>query len=314
MPLDPVLEEMFKTMPQLANFQMWALTPEQARGAFKKLCQFAGPEAVPIGKVTAAEVPSETGAIKLRIYTPVAGGAEALPGIVFYHGGGFVIGDLDCYDGLCRTLANESGCRVVAVDYRLAPEHPFPAAVDDSFAALQWIEKNASSIGIDANALAVAGDSAGGNLAAVMALLAKEKGGPKIAFQLLIYPVTSLNAGTRSAQQFGAGYFLDLATVDWFRGHYVPEGTDHSDAKLSPLHAADFANLPPAYIVTAGFDPLHDEGVHYADKLKAAGVSIRHVDYPTMVHGFFSMQGWLPLAREAIAAAAQAAKEALTKA
>ncbi len=255
MPLDSTLQDLFRSMPQLASFQMWALSPDQARGAFKKMCQFAGAESVPIGKITNVDVPSESGDIPLRIYTPVAGGAEALPGIVFYHGGGFVIGDLDCYDGVCRTLANESGCRVVSVDYRLAPEHPFPAAVDDAFAALQWIEKNAASIGIDANALAVAGDSAGGNLAAGMALLAREKGGPKIAFQLLIYPVTSFSADTRSSQQFGAGYFLDLATVDWFRGHYIPKGMDHNDVKLSPLNAADFTGLPPAYIVTAGFEP-----------------------------------------------------------
>ena len=299
-------------MPQMANFPMWSLSPDQARAAFKKFCQFAGPEGVPIGKVEDIETTGTEVPVKLRIYTPVAAGSEGLPAILFYHGGGFVIGDLDAYDALCRSLANESGCRVVAVDYRLAPEHKFPAAVDDAFSALKWVEAHASDIGIDANRIAVAGDSAGANLAAVMTQMVKEKGGPKIGFQLLIYPIASMNGQTRSQQQFGAGYFLDLATVDWFRAHYVPQGVDIADVRLSPLAATDFRGLPPAYVVTAGLDPLHDEGAAYAAKLKEAGVTVKHMDYPSMVHGFFSMQGLVPLAREAVAAAAGAVKEALS--
>ncbi|MCH8858502.1 MAG: alpha/beta hydrolase [Proteobacteria bacterium] len=221
------------------------------------------------------------------------------------------VGDLDCTDPLCRTLANESGCKVISVDYRLAPEHPFPAAVEDGYAALKWIEANGPSLGIDPNRIAVAGDSAGGNLAAVTCLTAKEKGGPHIAFQLLIYPQTSMRHGSASAKAFGTGYMLNQPTLDWFYGHYVPKGANPDDARLSPLNAEDLSGLPPAYVVTAGFDPLRDEGGAYAAKLKQAGVTVTHIDYPTMIHGFFNMQGLVPLAPEAIGAAARAVKDAL---
>ncbi len=245
--------------------------------------------------------------------TPVAAGGDPLPAIVFYHGGGFVLGDLDCYDPICRSLANESGCRVVAVDYRLAPEHPFPAAVEDCFAALKWVENNAAAIGVDANRIAVAGDSAGGNLAAVTALAAKEKGSPSLGFQLLIYPAAAASLDTASAQAYGRGYFLDLPTITWFMKQYAPK-PDANDPRLIPMAAKDVSGLPPAYIVTAGLDPLHDGGQAYAEKLKAAGVKVTHVDYPTMIHAFFNMQNFLPVAREAIAAAAKAVKDAFAQA
>jgi len=232
-----------------------------------------------------------------------------LPAIIYFHGGGFVVGDLACYDGLCRALANESGCRVISVDYRLAPEFPFPAAVEDCFAAVTLIEENATDLGVDPNGLAVAGDSAGGNLAAVVSQLAKEKGSPRIGFQLLIYPTTKINFET-SERNFSAGFFLDSRTIDWFRNHYVPPGTE-ADPRLSPLDAKDVTGLPPAYIVTAGFDPLHEEGVAYAEKLKQAGVKVMQVDYPSMIHGFFSMPGLIPMASEAIRAAAHAVRDAL---
>ena len=314
MPLDPVIQAIFDQMPQLANFQMWRMTPAEARTEFKKLCQFASPSAAPIGKTSHVEAQGPGGPIPLRLYTPVAAGGDALPAIVFFHGGGFVIGDLDCYDALCRTLANDSGCKIVSVDYRLAPEHPFPAAVEDAYAALKWVEKNGPSLGIDPNRLAVAGDSAGGNLAAVSCLTAKEKGGPRVAFQLLIYPVTSLHHDSDSAKAFGQGYMLNQPTIDWFYGHYVPGNADRDDPRLSPVNAKDVAGLPPAYVVTAGFDPLRDEGRAYAEKLKAAGVAVTHMDYPTMIHGFFNMQGLVPLATEAIGASGRAVKDALDKA
>jgi acetyl esterase len=296
-------------MPQLAHFPTWERTPAQAREEFKWLCHLADPRESPIGKTEDVSASGPLGPIPVRIYTPVASGSAALPAIIYFHGGGFVVGDLDCYDGLCRALANESGCRVLSVDYRLAPEFPFPAAVEDCLAAATWIEANAPDLGVDPNRLAVAGDSAGGNLAAVTCLLAKEKGKPSIDFQLLIYPTTRIGT-SGSERNFSAGFFLDSRTIEWFRQHYVPPGTE-SDPRLSPLDATDLAGLPPAYIVTAGFDPLREEGAAYAERLKQAGVKVMQVDYPTMIHGFFSMPGLIPLASEAIRAAAHAARDAL---
>ncbi|HEY4266448.1 MAG TPA: alpha/beta hydrolase [Micropepsaceae bacterium] len=314
MPLDPTIQALFQQMPQLTNYPIWEKTPAEARAAFKALCQFANPKAAAIGKTEDISAPGPAGPVPLRIYTPVAAGTTALPGIVYFHGGGFVLGDLDCYDGLCRALANESGCRVVSVEYRLAPEHPFPAAVEDCFAAAKWVEQHAPDLGIDPNRLAIAGDSAGANLAAVTCLLAKaNKLTPHIAFQLLIYPVTHFERAA-SIRPFGSGYFLENRTIDWYRDLYVPGDADASDPRLSPLKAKDVSGLPPAYIVTAGFDPLRDEAIAYADRLKQAGVTVNHVDYPSMIHGFFSMQGFIPLSIEAIGAAAHAVRDALNDA
>jgi acetyl esterase len=311
MPLDPTLEELFEQMPHLANAQFWRMTPEEARAEYARLAALANPTAPSIGKIEDIEAPGPAGPIALRLYTPVAGPGTALPAIVFFHGGGFVVGDLDSHDALCRTLANESGCRLIAVDYRLAPENPFPAAVEDCFAAVSWVGANASDIGADPNRIAVAGDSAGGNLAAVMCHLARPKTEPLIDFQLLIYPSTSFRHDSPSVMTFGSGYVLNQATIEWSVSHYIPKDADRGDIRLSPIAAPDLKGLPPAYIVTAGFDPLHDEGAAYADKLKAAGVPVTHVDYPTMVHGFCNMQGVLPLAAEAVAAAGRAVKDGL---
>jgi acetyl esterase len=316
MALDPAIQALFQQMPKFPAYPFWEKPPEDARRAFRNFCAFADPNAGPIGKIEtidpktsetapAADVPG------LRIYTPVAAGGAALPAILYFHGGGFVLGDLDCYDGLCRALANESGCRVISVDYRLAPEHPFPAATEDAFAALSYVEANASDLGIDPNRIVVAGDSAGANIATVTALRAKEnKGNPHIAFQLLIYPITDFRDPS-APHIFGFGYALDDRAIAWFDTLYVPAGTDRADPRLSPLAAADLADLPPALIVTAGFDPLRGQGAAYVEKLKSAGVEVSYVDYPTMIHGFFSMPGLIPLAAEAIAAAAQAVKTAL---
>jgi acetyl esterase len=310
MPLDPMIQALFASMPNLASYPVWEKSPAEARETFKQFCRLAEPKSVAIGKTEDVKAPGPGGDLVLRIYTPVAAGGEALPAIVYLHGGGFVVGDLDCYDSLCRTLANEASCRVISVDYRLAPEHPFPAAVEDCFAALKWIEANAPDLSVDANRLAVAGDSAGANLAAVMCLLAKQnRGTPQIAFQLLIYPATRV--GLKSAYAFGSGYFLDSRTIERFHGYYVPNTADPADPRLSPLEAKDVSALPPAYIVTAGFDPLRDEAIAYAEKLKQAGVTVTQVDYPTMIHGFFSMPGWIPLAGQAIMAAAHAVRDGL---
>jgi acetyl esterase len=312
MALDPLIRSLTEQLPKLADLQVWKLSPERARVEFKKLCTLAEQNMAPIGRMEDVEAAGANGVIPLRVYTPVAAGGSALPGIVYYHGGGFVLGDLDCFDSICRALADSSGCRVVSVDYPLAPEHPFPAAVENSFAALKWIEANASQLGIDPNRIAVAGDSAGGNLAAVTSQLAKSASGPQIAFQLLFYPITTMRPDSPSSFAFSPS-LIRAPAINWFYSHYVPQETEeHSrDPRLSPLLSEDLSGLPPAYIVTAGLDPLHDEGVAYADKLKGAGVKVRHVDYPTMIHGFFSMPSLIPLASEALSAAGGAVREAL---
>jgi acetyl esterase len=286
------------------------MSPDQAREEFKTLCLMSAQNPAPIGKIENIEAEGPEGPIPLRVYTPVAAGSSSLAAIVYFHGGGFVLGDLDCYDAICRGLAESSGCKVISVDYRLAPEHPFPAAIEDCLAALKWVEKHASDLSVDPNRIAVAGDSAGGNLAAAVTQQSKGKGGTHIAFQLLLYPITSLHADLPSNFAF-AGNVLTQPPVNWFYSQYVPHDADSSDPRLSPLRAKDLSGLPPAYIVTAGFDPLHDEGVAYADALKGAGVKVRHIDYPTMIHGFFSLQSLIPLATEALSAAGNAVKDAL---
>jgi len=310
MPLDPSVKALFQQAPQLPDFPFWSMSVPEARAAFSALCKMGSPTDVPIGKVETIEIPGPAGAIAARVYTPVAAGGEALPAIVFFHGGGFVLGDLDCYDPLARMLTNESGCRLIAVDYRLAPEHVFPAAVDDCYGAFKWVEGNAPALGVDATRIAVAGDSAGGNLAAAAVLMAKEKGAGPPAFQLLMYPALSADLQSGSAQEFAQGYFLGLQAIAWFMRHYAPN-PDPGDYRLIPMSAKDVSGLPPTLIITAGCDPLRDGAKAYAGRLKAAGVKVTYVDYPTMIHSFFSMANFLPVAREAIAAAGKAVKDAL---
>jgi len=314
MSLDVHVKALLDQMKAMAMPKMWELGPQAARAAMK-MGIFRGSDA-PIGRIEERTIPGPAHAIPVRVYTPTDAKAQTLPGLVFFHGGGFVIGDLDTHDDLCRCLANGSGCRVVSIDYRLAPEHPFPAAVEDCFAATRYVAAHASEFGVDPTRLAVGGDSAGGNLAAVVSQLARSEHGPAIAFQLLIYPVTQLGASqeTRSMRENAKGYFLEKEGMDWFTRLYAPDAAHRSDPRLSPLLATDLAGLPPAYVITAGFDPLRDEGKAYADKLDAAGVPVTYVNYPGMVHGFFSMRGLIPKAREAVAAAAAAVREGVTEA
>jgi len=306
MALDVNVRALLDQMKAAALPKLWELAPPAARAAMKSRL-LTGKE-TPVGKVENVKIPGPAGDIPLRVYTPLDAKDALLPGLVFFHGGGFVIGDLDTHDDLCRCLANGSFCRVVAVDYRLAPEHPFPAAVDDCWAATRWISEHAGDFGI-VGPVAVGGDSAGGNLAAVIAQLAKADG-PRIAFQLLIYPVTQLGRPEMPSMEENAkGYFLERESMQWFTRMYCPDAAQRTDPRLSPLIAKDLSGLPPAYVATAGFDPLRDEGKAYADKLDAAGVSVTHVNYPGMIHGFFSLRGLIPKAREAVAAAAAAVRE-----
>ena len=307
MALDQHVRALLDQMAALKLPKSWEIGPQAAR-ATMKLGIFRKTD-TPIGKVEDRDISGPGGKLAVRIYTPVSTSSSILSGLVFFHGGGFVLGDLDTHDDLCRVLSNESGFRIVSVDYRLAPEHPFPAAVEDCYAATHWVAANAPELGIDSRKLAVGGDSAGGNLAAVVSQLARE-GGPAIAFQLLIYPVAQLGApDTPSMRENAKGYFLEKEGMDWFTRLYAPDKEHRNDPRLSPLRCADLSCLPPAYLITAGFDPLRDEGRAYADALDKAGVPVTHVNYPGMVHGFFSMRGFIPKAREAIAAAAAAMRE-----
>lgn len=307
---DSFVRSLLQRLPQLAHYEMWRKTPQDARADFRKLMQFASPNVSVVGKVENLVASVAGRNIPLRLYTPMTAPAAPCPAIVFMHGGGFVLGDLDSYDPLCRALTNGSGCRLISVDYRLAPEHPFPAGVDDCYDAVSWVAKNAAPLGIDPARIAVVGDSAGGNLAAVTCLLARDRGGPHIAFQALIYPTTSL-AASRSKTEFAAALLLNQPTMDWFFGHYLPKGTDMHDMRVSPLSAKDHSNLPPAYVVTAGLDPLRDEGIAYAHALEDSGVKTQLVDYPAMIHGFFGLPGLIPLADNAVATAGAALRAGL---
>jgi len=313
MPLDPQVKAILDQLAENPPPPMDQTTPEEARAFYRAMGALTDPQDVPIGKTSDAAVPGPAGDIPVRIYKPVAAGGEALPCLIYYHGGGFVIGDLETHDKLCRMLANESDCVVVAVDYRLAPEHKFPAAVEDAYAAARYVEENAEEFGVDPNRLAVGGDSAGGNLAAVVALMAKEKGAPTLRFQLLIYPTVSGNEETPSVRENGEGYLLEKRTMDWFFAQYTDSPGQKDDPRLAPLRAGDLEGLPPAFVITAGYDPLRDEGLQYADKLRAAGVKTDYKNYDSMVHGFFTMAGILDLSKEAIAEAGDKLKTALAE-
>lgn len=309
--LDPILDALIKQMAAAGQPKMWEVSPTQARAMFSATREAMGVQTGPIGKIDSVEIPGPGGPLAARVYTPVGAVGRVTPACVYFHGGGWVIGDLDSHDGICRALANESGARVVAVDYRLAPENKFPAAFDDAYAAVVWAEKNAVEQSFNPNRIAVAGDSAGGNLAASVAIHAKAKGGPQIAFQALLYPVTQARAQTGSMAELATGYFLERAGMDWFCDQYIEPTTDLNDPRLSPLAAKDVAGVAPAMVVVAGFDPLKDEGKDYAAKLKAAGVDVRLVEYPTMIHGFLGMGAVLPQAGEALKEIGQAMAKAL---
>jgi acetyl esterase len=245
----------------------------------------------------------------LRLYRPVKN--ETLPALVYFHGGGWTIGDIDTHDVLCRQLAVGARCVVVSVDYRLAPEYPFPAAVDDCFAATRYVAENAEKLKV--RGIAVGGDSAGGNLAAVVSLLARDAGGPPLAFQLLVYPATDQRLGSSSHERNAQGYLLTRDSIDFFRRAYLPDEDDWLDWRASPLLAKSHADLPPALVITAGYDPLLDEGRAYAERLQAAGVAVDYREYTDMVHGFILFGGVLDTANAAVADCCAALRGAFEK-
>jgi acetyl esterase/lipase len=314
MPLDPQAEVVIGLVKDAGLPEFWQLTPDQAREQYLGRATKLAPKEQ-IYRSVDRRIPGPGSELPIRVYQPrEAKPGELLPVLVWFHGGGFVIGDLDTHDPACRVLANQADCMVVAVDYRLAPEFKFPAAVEDSMATLRWVALHARELGGDPARIAVGGDSAGGNLAAVCALLARNEGHPRLAFQLLLYPCTAPEPETPSHRKFAEGYVLTRKTITWFYKQYVHGPKEHSDFRFAPLVADDLSSLPPALVLVAGFDPLRDEGVEYARRLIEAGNRVTLANYEGMIHGFFLMGGALDAAKRAAAQSAQALKEAFAAA
>jgi acetyl esterase len=270
------------------------------------------PRPVWMARVEAMEIPGPAGAIGARLYVPpVPTGPRLRPLLVYYHGGGWVIGDLETHDNPCRFLAAHSGAAVLAIDYRLAPEHPFPAAVEDAWAAYAWVLDNADDLGFYAGRIGVGGDSAGGNLAAAVCLRARDRGARPPAMQLLIYPVTQVGEELPSRQRFDEGFLLTRRSMDFFEEKYLPNRADHADPRVSLLKAGDLSGLPPAYLATAGFDPLRDEGELYALRMRDAGVRVNLRRHPALVHTFANLTAICPSARWAMLEAAAALRAGL---
>ena len=309
--LEPDVQLLLAMMERQNNPPIETLPPPVAREAVLHQSQaFAGPE-IAVKEVRDLEVDGAAGPIKARHYVPAEGGGPH-PLIVYYHGGGFVICDLDTHDAPCRLLCKYAGAHVLSIDYRLAPEHPFPAAIEDSSAALRWAFDHVEELGADPNRIAVGGDSAGGNIATGMALLGRQGENPMPHFQLLIYPVTDFANHSSSRDMFAEGFFLTQSEMDWFHEHYaLNSGADPSDPRLTPLGVEDLSGLPPAYLCTAGFDPLRDEGEEYARKLRAAGNRVVFRRFPGLIHGFANMTAASRSSRDAMVELAGSARAML---
>ena len=291
---------------------MEQLTPQEIRADRAAhadvMAALAGPRQE-VARVEDRTIPGPAQPIPVRVYWPEAG--KKLPALVYYHGGGWVIGNLDSVDRSCRALANASGCVLISVDYRLAPEHKFPAAVEDADAAVRYVAEHAAEFDIDPNRIAVGGDSAGANLATVACLIARDRGGPKIAFQLLVYPVTDYDDDRASSHEFAQGYFLTRPMMDYFWGHYLAQPVDGRNPHASPIKAESLAGLPPAMVITAECDPIRDQGEAYAQRLRESGVPVSLKRYEGAIHVFFNLAGVVDSGRQAIADAGAALRTAL---
>ncbi len=307
MPLDPQIEA---ALFGAADAPSFSLGVEEARAAEYEFIEMCGP-LLPMAAVEDRRVPVDGAEIGVRLYTPA--GAAPFSGLVFFHGGGWVAGDLDTMDRVCRNVAHGAGCVVASVDYRRAPEHRFPVAAEDCYAATAWVAANAGALGIDPARLAVGGDSAGGNLAAVISLMARDRGGPAIAFQLMIYPVTDCSFDTPSYHDCADGFGLTRAMMEWFWEQYVPAAAERPHPYASPLRAEHHRGLPPALVQVAGYDPLRDEGRAYADRLRAAGVATEFRCYDGLVHGYLQMVTIAAAASDATADAIAALRAALRR-
>jgi acetyl esterase len=290
------------------------LSPQEARAFYRERRFATQPEAPEVAESRDVQADGPHGPIPMRLVRPKGAARDAvLPVLVYFHGGGWVIGDLDTHDTLCRELANLSGCAVIATDYRMGPEHRFPAAVDDCVAATRWVRGNAKALGVDPERMAVGGDSAGGNLAAVVSIAARDAGDLPIRFQLLIYPATDAHCGTDSYHRNGEGYLLTKETMAYFYGHYIADRRHFDDWRASPLRHDDLSALPPALVITAGFDPLRDEGLAYAHRLSAAGNRATHVSFERQIHGFITMGKVIDEANAAVLLCAATLRSELTR-
>ncbi|MGH7139542.1 MAG: alpha/beta hydrolase [Pirellulales bacterium] len=306
MPLDPIARRLLELAASAGGRPTHLQTPDEARAAM--LAQTASLGASePVAKIEDRAITCGDCSLPIRIYTPE--GQGPFLGLVYFHGGGWVIGSIATHDGLCRSIANAAGCVVVSVDYRLAPEHPFPAATEDAYAATQWIVANAEAWKIDRFRIAVGGDSAGGNLAAVTALMARDRGGPQLALQILLYPIADSDLDTSSYRDFAEGHLLTRDAMAWFFKHYVPAGVVADQPYISPLRSRSLQGLPPALVITAECDPLCDEGNAYARRLESAGVPVKSSCYPGMIHGFIRRHKLLPAGRQALGEIAAALRD-----
>jgi acetyl esterase len=286
MALDPDAEQVLEMVRAAGKPAYETLSPAEARALFLAARDVLALDPPPVAAVRDV---IGRGGVPLRLYRGAGTDATALlPVLVYFHGGGWVIGNIDSHDSVCRHLANGARCAVVSVDYRLAPEHKFPAAVDDCFAVTSWVAAEGPALAVDRERLAVGGDSAGGNLAAAVSLLARARGAPRLSYQLLLYPALDAGMSHPSISRFAEGFLLTRATMRWFYDCYLGTPADVDDWRASPLRAADLIGVAPALVLTAGFDPLCDEGVAYARRLQEAGVPINHRHFPGQIHGFLS--------------------------
>ncbi|PWT71873.1 MAG: acetyl hydrolase [Proteobacteria bacterium] len=314
-PLHPQTQAMLEKMASMNLVPPHTIPLAQAREQFAKArAPFLGP-ALEMGALADREIRGPGGPLRVRNYRPLnSHPKERLPVLVYFHGGGWVFGDLDSHDRLCRALSNLARCAILSIDYRLAPEHKFPAAVNDATTAIEYVAQNANELSINADQLAAGGDSAGGNLAAVAALMFRDQGKPLLKFQLLIYPVTDLAMDSASYTTLANGYTLTRERMEFFREAYLRGTRDIADWKASPLKAEDLSRLPPALVIAAGHDPLVDEGKAYADRLASAGVAVTYSLYYGVVHGFVTAAGAIDAGRTAIAEAAACLQRAFSSA
>jgi acetyl esterase len=311
MPLDPQVKALLDQAAEAGRAPLQGLTVEELRAGMRSTIELKR-KGLDVERVDDRELPGPAGAIPVRIYWP--GGPAPSPVLVWLHGGGWALGDLDVADSTCRALAVKSGAIVVSVDYRLAPEHKYPAGVDDAYAAALWVVDHAASIGGDPERVAIGGDSAGGNLATVTALQAVRRGGPPLCYQLLVYPVTDASMGSVSYVDNGEGYQLTADAMKWFYDLYL-DGGDADDPLVSPIRAPldELAQLPPALVITAEFDPLRDEGEAYARVLEQAGVPVKPSRYDGQIHGFFAMDWCIDAGKRAVDEAADALRLAFSE-